>query len=788
MFTNYVKTAFRFFKENKVFTTINITGLILALSSSFLMLLYVTNELSYDSSFKNRRRIYRVINYSDDFKKTFAYTPYALANKCKEEIPQIEMAINIRPQVLLIKVGNSTLVSKAICTESDVVDLFPLKMIWRLKEKDLLQEKNSILISKSLSEKIFSNQNPVGKEFYAGVGSNKIDVFVVTGVYDDNPVNTTFNPECLINSQWQLEQVNSVFKVSNSNVSWDKDFWTTYLLLSKGASSKLVEEQFSQIESKYLPSWLKNHYKLQNLSDVYLRSAEIENSGLKGDINNVRFYLAIAFLIVLVAVINYIVLSLAMSSKRIKEIGIRKTFGASIDKIRSQILTESSVLALIAMPFAILVLLIILPYSINIFHIKVKILSTNILIYCLVSFSLAFLIGIGSGLYTSTYLSKLSVLEILRNSMYSGRKRPVFRSYLIILQIILFSSFFSSILIIKSQYNFAVNKDLGFYNKNVLFFDIPSKDRHYVSLLNSLKSMPYIISASGVLDGLPMKDSMSSIYKNFQDNGVKVEVESLTTDYNFFETMGIKIADGRDFSKEFGTDLMQSVILNETAVKSLGIVNPIGKKMGNKTIIGVVKDFNLHSIHTKIPPLQIYLSDDLITQIVIHYKDGTLDALIPAIKSEWQKNYHIAFNYTTIDKTIENLYGPEKNMGIIVLIFTILILFITSLGLFGITLFTIKARIREFGIRKVFGSSEKSIIFINLKRYFILALFASIISLPVTIYVMGKWLENFAYKTNIRWEIFVVSFVVSTSIIISTVITFSVKLSHFSVVEALKND
>jgi putative ABC transport system permease protein len=279
---------------------------------------------------------------------------------------------------------------------------------------------------------------------------------------------------------------------------------------------------------------------------------------------------------------------------------------------------------------------------------------------------------------------------------------------------------------------------------------------------------------------------MTSMYPHFQEPEQKIKVEGLAVDFNFIKTMGIPVIKGREFSEEFGSDLTGSVMLNETAVKALGITDPIGQKLGNNNIIGVVKDFNLHSIHSEIPPLSISMTDRYIQQVAVHYKPGTLNNILPFIEAEWKTAApDRSFSYSTIESLIERLYTSEKNLSTIVSIFALFTLLIAAFGLFGLVLFIGKSRTREIGIKKVFGSSGKAIIYTFLRANLILVFIASVISVPVTIYFMNKWLNNFSYKISISPWVFTIALLTSAFVVLATVFFHSYKASRTNPVKAL---
>lgn len=792
MFHNYQKTAFRFLKHNKIFAGINALGLSIALAATFIILLFVINELSYNHCHKNRERIFRLLIYSPSFNNIEARTEYFMAGRLKEEFPQIEKAIRVKNiYSFKLKLGNGYInVPDAVATDSEIFDIFTLPLVGGAPPKNLLDDQNSIVLSRELAEKFFQGKDPVGKEIIALV-NNEEHVFIIKRVFESIPVNSTLQAQCFINSKWTIEPVNKVFGITVTETGWSPALWITWVLLSKNCNAELFEKQFLDIQKKIINEKSDGIYSLQNLSDVYLGSDKIDGTGrdniIRGNIKNIRLFSSIALLIVLVAAFNYIILSTAVSSGRTKEIGIRKSFGAGNNDVKNQLLGESILLSTLILPVALLLMWLALPYAGKLFQTQLQIISSNIIIYIIVYLVLTIIIGISSGVCTSAYLSRLKVMDILNRTIYSGKRKSFFRSILILVQLFIFCSFVSSTLIIRSQYQYALKKDIGFINKNILLVDLGRDFKGYSGYINSIKSNPNIIMAAGTMEGLPMLNSGSFLVPHFQDKEQNVEVEGMSIDYNFLKTMGITFLKGRDFSEEFGSDLTSSAILNETAVKKLGITDPIGKIIENKTIIGVVKDFNLHSIRSDIPPLLIDMTDKYIEQVAIHYKPGKLDKILPFVKAEWKK---VApdrpFKYSTIEEIKKDTYSSEKNLGTIITIFALFTLLIAALGLFGLTLFMTKTRTKEIGIKKAFGSSENSIIYSFLQTNFILVLISALFSVPVTLHFMTKWLKNFSYKINISWWVFAIAFIVATVVVLLTVFIHSYKASRINPVEALR--
>jgi putative ABC transport system permease protein len=572
------------------------------------------------------------------------------------------------------------------------------------------------------------------------------------------------------------------------DVSWIDDFWNTWLLLAEDADPADLENQFEAFEKKHIHEDPHVHYSLQNLSDVYLKSEEIANTWVTGNIKNIRLFSTVALLILLIATFNYIILSIAVSTGRSKEIGIRKTAGASISRIRNQVLSESIMLALLVLPLAILFMWLAKPVAEKLFQTSLEIIPANLGFYISLYLLLTILIGVISGLYASSYLSRLKVLDVLKQQLSFGGKRKVFRSLLIIIQLVIFCSFVSGTLVIRSQYNYALSKDPGYHNQDVLQIYLGRNFPAYEAFLEGIRSVPEVIHAAGSMHGLPMNDWAAMMLPHFKDKEVKVKVEGFSVDYGFMETMGFNLLDGRTFSPDYGSDLNRSAILNETAIRELGIEEPLNQFIFDSTaIIGVVKDFNLHSIHSEIPPLLISITKKYLHNILVHYHSGSLNELLPKLEEEWNKvEPDRPFNSVTIEELFEQAYAAEKNLSSILSIAALFTLLIAAFGLLGLTLFVARSRTQEIGIKKVFGSSERAIVYSFLRSNFLMVLVAELISIPFSIHFLGKWLNNFPYRIGIGWWVFALAFVLASLVVLITVSIYSIKASRINPVDALR--
>ncbi|MFW5887101.1 MAG: ABC transporter permease, partial [Bacteroidota bacterium] len=674
-------------------------------------------------------------------------------------------------------------VEKAIGSNSEIFKIFNLSLTGQ--QEDILEEPNSIVISEEQAQKFFPDENPIGKELIARA-NNSDAVFEVKGVFKNIPDNTTFQADCFINSKWALDQINYRKDDKNAETSWYSYGWHTWLFLNQNSDITTLNEQFRALEKIAYGEEDKYEFSHQNLSDVYFGSQRI-NSGLpKGNPKKIRIFSAIAILVVIIAALNYILLSTAVSTSRSKEIGIRRTNGASTQSIRKQLLAESLILSFLVLPLALFLAWLGKPYAEELFQTRLLLIKSNIAIYVTIYLALTMLIGLVSGLYTSSFLAKLNVISILNKSVQTGKRKSYIRFGLIVAQLIIFCSFVSSTLIVQSQYKYALNKDPGYHNRDVLFINMGENSEKSKVFINSINDFPNVISAGGAIDALPMTSFWPYPMELPGDKSKKIPIELLAVDYNFIEAMGIQVLEGRSF---LTGDNENSYVLNKNAVNALGLADPIGKKIDvvEGTIIGVVENFNLHSFHSDIPPLLIVASDNFAQVVAIRYKAGTLGNVLSTIKSEWERVLPgQPLDYKTIDDFLKEVYSEEKNLSVIVSLSAFFALMIASFGLFGLTLFIMKSQTKEIGIKKVCGSSGKGIVMSFLSKNFIMVTIAMILSIFPTILVMNQWLSNFSFRTDIKWWVFALTYMIATIVVLITVFYHSFRASRTNPVEALR--
>jgi putative ABC transport system permease protein len=744
--------------------------------------MYAVNELSYDSCHKNKDKIFRVITHSEgyDFKQTG--TPYILASTLKDEFSQIIKSTQTASvRNFQIKSNNEFIpIDGCIAATSDLLEMFTIPIAQSLGSSKLLKDKKSIILSQSLANRLFGSKDILNNVLTCIVNSNE-ETFTITGVYKDIPDNSTFHPSCLINSSWTIESV-------NAETSWKADDWGTWIMLNDKNNASSINNSFASFVKKYRGENSDQTYSLQSLKDVFLHSENILDSTAKGNLKNIHLFLSIAFIIILLASLNYILLSSTISGSRAKEIGIRKTNGASISNLRYQLLSESVFLSLLSIPFSLVLLYFSLPFASKLFDTELMLIKQNVSFYILVLLGIPILTGFFSGLYSAYYLSKLKTISILKPTNAIFTNKTFFRTGIIIAELVIFCGFISSTLIIKSQHHYCLNENPGYKNEDRLFINTGYKFDNYLTYKNAISANPLIINVAGSMESFPSSRCCSFPISNYKNPDIKVKVEVLGMDYGFIETMGIELKEGRSFSELFQTDRKVAVILNEAAVKQLDITDPIGKYFDEYHIIGVAKDFKLHGFYNAISPICIVLAPRAnIDQIAVQYQHGRLNETIAFLKDEWKKlDIDKPFEFNTVVDATRALYQKEDNLATIVSLATLFAFIISILGIFGLTLFIARARTKEIGIRKVLGSSQQSIIYSFLKNNIIAVIIAGIIATPISYYFMNQWLNGFSYHISINLSFYIISLIIALVIVCITVITQSYYSANKNPVEALR--
>jgi putative ABC transport system permease protein len=783
MFKNYIKTAIRNLIRNRVYSIINIVGLAIGIACAAMILMWVNDEQNFDSFHQNKDQIYRILLQRKGTDDIMAVTPGLLAEAIKNEIPEVKYATRViqnHRNPYKYK-GKAFYEDKSYCVDPDFFKIFTFPIL-QGNSANPLDQPNDIIITEEIAWRYFGEENPIGKK----LNWNNWSDYQVCAVMENMPANSTLQIQ-LIESHVLPE------RFWKGGYNWTNFVHEIYILVEQNSSVLAVEKKIEAIlnqNSKVADRYYYVH--LQPLNDIHLNADVIYSSALVGNRKYVNIFSLIALGILLIACINFINISTANSMSRAKEVGIRKVIGAQRSKLIFQFIGEFAILAFIAALLAVLTLEFALPYF-NQFTGKVLSLDIHFFIFFLV---IILLTALFAGSYPAFCLSAFSPTVAFKSKMGHTKKRISLRSVLVIFQFSISILLFICTFIVKEQLAYIQNKKLGFDKDNILY--IPAKGQlaeKYESVKSRLLQYPGII-------GVTMQESVPTTtiegswvhWQGQTKQDLVVRNTKVTPDY--FSTMNIDLKEGRYFSEEFATDKDAAFILNEAAVDYLEFESPIGKEIrtGGRSgeIVGVVKNAHFKSLHHKIEPLIFmelndYKSIDLFGVVLVKFSSNNIAQLLAAIKNIWREyNPNLPFEYHFLDQTIDQQYGFERRLSCIFTWFSLLAIFISCLGLFGLAAFVATSRTKEIGIRKVLGSTVSSIVALLSQSFTAWVLIANLIAWPIAWYAMNKWLQNFAYRINLTVWPFISAGFAALAIALLTVSWQAIRAATANPVEALR--
>ena len=806
MFKNYLKIAFRNLWKNKGFSIINICGLAIGLATCLLITLYVTDELSYDRYNKKADRIYRV-NSDIRFGGSdlhLAVNSDPMGATLKKDYPQVEEYTRVYNSEgsKLVKKGSQYINEQQIAyVDSTFFKVFTLPAISGNTET-ALNEPNSVVISESAAKKYFNKPDAVGKVLEVDKNPYK-----VTAVIKDVPRTSHFNFDLFLS-------------MDNVNYGWNNFLshnFQTYIVLRKGTDYKAFEKNFKSVIDKYVLPQAKQFmqigsmddfekagnkliYSLMPLTDIHLHSDRFPELGTNGSIQYVYIFAAVALFVLLIACINFMNLATAHSANRAKEVGIRKVLGTEKKTLVKQFLLESIVTVTISLFLALGIAYLVLPMfnDVSTKSFTEKDFFTGKIL--LVILLLPFVVGTLAGFYPAFFLSHFKPIAVLKTNVAGGFRKSSLRNTLVVVQFICSIILIISTVIVYRQLNYIQTKNLGFNKDQVLIVNgTGGLGDNAQAFKNEVLGLSGVKSAS-FTGFLPVSSSArnDNTFSNtaVMDSKNGVNMQRWTVDYDYIKTLGMQIVKGRNFSKEFGSD-SSAVILNETAVKLFAFDSPLGQKIytfndNNKPVsyqvIGVVKNFHFESLRQNIGPLCMVLGNSpWITSFKVN--TSSIQTLVKQIEEKWKAMAPgLAFSYRFLDESFDEMYRSEQRLGKIAITFAILAIVIACLGLFGLVTYAAERRVKEIGIRKVLGASVGNIIGMLSKDFLKLVLIAAVISFPVAWWVMNKWLQDFAYRINISWWIFLVAGLIAALIALVTVSVQAIKAAIANPVKSLRTE
>jgi putative ABC transport system permease protein len=806
MLKNYIKVAYRQVKKYKAYTYINVLGLAIGITCCLLILLYVSDEISYDNFFNNAGRIYR-INSDLKYGGTELYLPVTsdmMGPILKKDYPQVEEYTRVYSydSDKFIKKGDEFINENgAIYADSTFFRIFNFAVISGNLSK-AFAEPNTVVLTETIAKKYFGNSNVAGKYFVTNERDNPN--YKITAVIKDLPSNTHFN-------------FKMIFPMLNLHYNWGSYVSLnhhTYLLLRKGTDYKELEKKLDDYNNKYVFPYVKDFMQIESreafekagnsisnsltpLTDIHLRSTRAQEMTPSGNIEYVYIFSAVAVFILLIACINFMNLTTARYSNRARETGIRKVLGTTRNSLILQFLTESVFLSFIAVIIALAAVYHLIPWFNEISGktlLKSSLFSPSILGVVIL---LPVITGILAGLYPALFLSRFMPHEILKGNSASGKRKGNFRNILVIFQFASSVILITGTVIIYSQINFIKNKNLGYQKDQVLIInDTYNLGSSTEAFKDEMLKVAGVLNAtvSGFLP-VPSNRSFNGVFKDASmgsESGTTMQTWSV--DYEYINTLGIRMKEGRYFSKEYATD-SSSVILNESAAKQFGYANPLGEtiytmrqrdKLLPYKVIGVVKNFHYESMHNDIGPLCMFLdSDNGLMSFKI--KAANVSGIINAAERNWKTLAGgMPFSWRFLDDSFSELYRADERIGQLSLIFSVLAIIIACLGLFGLANYFAEQRTKEIGVRKVLGASATSIFSLLSFDFLKWVIIANIIALPAAYFIMQKWLEDFAYRIELSWTFFAAAGIVTLIIALATVSIQTIRSANANPVKSLK--
>ncbi len=804
MLKNYFKIAIRNIKRHKGYSFINISGLAIGMACCILILLYVTDELSYDKFHKKSDRIYRInaISSIGTTTRHYATIPPALATGLADSIPEIEGFTRLMDQDSIRGTVDGTPVelTDSFFVDSDFFNIFTFEFVEGSPET-AIENPNSVVITEETAARIFGDESAMEKTIELG----RDRLVQVTGVLKNVPKNSHIQFNALLPFSFIRDREGNPADFSRANYFCE---WYAYLLLRDGTDiGDLENKMLAVVEEKwgdiYRERGTSRQYPLQNIKDLHLRSTSMHELGNPGDISTVYLFSAIALFVLLIACFNFINLSTARSASRAREVGMRKVFGSQKNQIIRQFLSESIIMSLIGLILGLLLVMLALP----IFNgLAGKEFEAGQLLSSTVLFGLLGIIvitGIIAGSFPAFVLSAFDPVMVLKGKLSSASKNTWFRKILVGVQFSISIFMIIGIVVIIRQLDYTKNMNLGFNKEQMVvvpfFGNLQNEEgasRHNV-LKNKISQNPSIVSATYTID-IPGGDlGADAFLPEGRNNNESFRALRYWVDHNFVKTYGMEIVLGRDFSESYATDADQALIVNESAVEMLGWGQDVlGKRLVNVSrdnrpgvIVGVVKNFHSEGMKIEIRSAVLALEPRFFRFISARIRQENVSTTLAYLETSLREIYperEFSYNYYFIDDDFRSKYPEEEKIREIYIAFGCLAVFVACLGLFGLASFSVEQRTKEIGVRKVLGASVREIVLLLSKEFTKSILAANLIAWPLAYLMMNKWLENFAFRINIKWDIFIFSGVLTAVVALFTVSFHSLRAAKSNPVDALK--
>lgn len=800
MFKNLIKIAFRNILRDKAYSSINVAGLTIGITCSLLLLLYILDELSYDRYHKDADNIYRIVANVKEPDDAFVWrvTQMPLGEELRDNYPEVVNSVRFFDMARdLFKVGDREFYeSEVLFADSTVFDMFTYDFIAG-DPSTALDAPLSIVLTESMARKYF--EDPAAALNQSIRANRRQEDLKITGIIRDIPYNSHFRFDALVSRNSRAQFVGS----------WGGFGVTTYIQLPAGYDLTKMQESLDKItKEKVDPIFesvgVKVKYGLQPITEIHLHSKIADEAEGGGDISYIYIFGAVALFMLVIACINYMNLATARSVNRAREVGLRKVMGSQRGLIMAQFLTESVVMAVMALTVSLLLIYLLLP-TFNVMankHLDIQHLTQPVILLSLVAIVL--LTGVVGGSYPAFYLSGFNPVAVLKGKLSARGGSVIFRKTLVVVQFALSIFMLICTLIVFNQLSFLREKDLGFDKENVVRLNLSNQAmvRQSGNLVQKLRSLPMVVGVGGA-NASPGEGIGKTLIQVEDADGKMVDrgVDFFGADYDFVEAMEMSVVNGRGFSRDNPGDTINSVLVNESMVRRMNWKDPLGRQFefggGSpdnpsqiRRVVGVIKDYNQNSLYDPIEPMMIILNPRA-SYVFVRLAPGDIRTSMQTLETEWKAFFPAApFEYVFLDADLDTQYRADQKRSQIFTVFSCLTIVIACLGLLGLAAYTTEQRTKEIGVRKVVGAGVGGLVLLISREFFLLVFVGMALSFPAAWYFTESWLTNFAFRIPLasEWPTFLLSALLAFLITLLTVGYHVVRAARANPVHALRNE
>lgn len=800
MFKNLFKIALRNIFKDKVYSAINILGLTIGITCSMFLFMYILDELSYDRYHTNANNVYRIVSNikEPDNAFTWAVAQVPMAQELRNNYPEVTNAVRFYGTGrTLYKNGDKQFNEEEFfLTDSTVFDMFTYDFIAG-DMNTALDNPFSIVLTESIAKKYFGGATEALSQ---SLQNQRNEEYKITGVIKDVPYNSHFRFDALISRSTQQ---------GSDGGSWGNFGVFTYIQLPEGydlskmyaSLDKIVKERVNPIFEQYN---IKISYELQRITDIHLHSKIQDEAEEGGDISVIYIFGAVSAFMLIIACINYMNLATARSANRAKEVGVRKVMGSQRKQLIMQFITESVVLTMIALILSVILIYALLPSFNGLANKHLPffyILQAPVILTLL---GVTIFSGVIGGSYPAFYLSGFNPVSVLKGKLATRGGSVIFRRILVVLQFSISIFMLISTLVVFDQLTYMRNKDLGFDKERVVKLTLSERGlRQKADVLVQRLKQSSEVAGVGTSTSVPGEGVGKLLLKVEDNEGKLVDrgIDLFNADFDFVKTMGMDIVQGRDFSRDVSSDTTYAVLVNEAMVKRMAWSDPIGKKFifqgggpnntdVEKRVVGVLKDYHQNSLYDQIEPIMVILDDENY-YVLVRTEEGDVKQSLAAVENIWRDLFpNNTFQYEFLDQDFNSQYKADEKRSLIFTVFSSLTILIACLGLIGLAAFTTEQRTKEIGVRKVIGASVSGLVALVSKEFFILVGIGMVIAFPFAWYFTDNWLQNFAYRIELKgeWLTFLTSALIAFIITLLTVGYHVMRAAHTNPVKSLRDE